>query len=375
VTLDAKEPSKDYQSRGAAALLGTHDGILSLRCGAGKTVVGLHAAAQLGVPILIAVDDKGLAKQWLGEIQWVLGLDLSDIGQMWGGRFDWQKRIAVASVQTLGSRIHSGRLPPEMTRHFGVVLFDEAHMMGAPYFNTAAPPFTGRRWGLSATPNRRDGFDSLLKYTLGPVVYSYLIPDLMPTVYFHYLPTRLNVDDPAVKGGVFATNNKFHYGKCYGYLAREDKARRDRIAATIQLALDAGRQVLVLSHSKDMVDLLVGYFPNGGITRGGVSDERHDYVVKNCNPVIAIMKRGKQALNKPALDTVFITDPFSSPDVLQQTMGRALRSFGGAKKDPKIVFFEDRHIRPLAALCGKLRSALARWPAHKGGRITYKNTT
>ena len=59
ITLDAKEPDKDYQSSGSSALLSANDGILCLRCGAGKTVVSLHSAAQLQTPILVVVDERG----------------------------------------------------------------------------------------------------------------------------------------------------------------------------------------------------------------------------------------------------------------------------------------------------------------------------
>jgi len=372
VTLDAREPSKTYQREGAAALLQAHDGILCLRCGAGKTVVALHAAAQLGVPVLIVVDDKGLAKQWLTEIEQFLDIDMKDVGTIWGGKkFDWRKPITVATVQTLASRIADGTLPAEMTRHFGLVLLDEAHVMGAPYFNTAIPPFHGRRWGLSATPYRDDDFASLLTYTVGPVLYTYLTPDLKPTVYFKRLDTRLDYNQPMVQASTHDTFGKFHYGMAYGHLARAHPERTNAIVAEVQAAVSAGRQVLVLSHSREMVESLAHRFPNGGVTHGGVGDDEHWRVVRECNPVVAIMKRGKQALNKPSLDTVFICDPFSKPSVLQQTMGRALRAFGD-KKEPLIIFFEDKNVSELSALCGKIRRSLSRWPAHKGGRIPFK---
>jgi superfamily II DNA or RNA helicase len=243
--------------------------------------------------------------------------------------------------------------------------------MGAPYFSTAIPPFHGRRWGLSATPNRADDFDSLLKYTVGHVVYKYLTPELRPKVYFKRLPTpKLDLTSKKIAKEVCASNNKFHYAKAFGYLSTLSD-RTKRIVDDINQALAAGRQVLVLSHSRPMVEELGKHFPNGGVTHGGVKAKKHWEVVQNCNPVIAIMKRGKQALDKPSLDTVFICDPFSKPGVLQQTMGRVLRPHAD-KKPPIIVFFEDRNIPELSALCGKIRRSLHRWPADRGGRIPFK---
>ncbi len=372
VALDAKDPTKDYQSQGSQALLRVRDGILCLRCGAGKTVVSLHSAAQLGVPILVVVDDKGLARQWLDEIESCLGIPPDEVGQLWGTKkFSWQKPIAVATVQTLASRVSDGRLPPAMTRHFGVILLDEAHVMGAPYFNTAIPPFHGRRWGLSATPTRSDEYDSLLKYTVGPIVYSYLMPELMPEFWFVRLDTRLDFSKKDVFEACHDTNGKFHYGMTFGHLARAHPERTDKIVSVISDALHKGRSALVLSHSREFVESLEGRFPGGGVTHGGVKANDHWDVVKNCNPVISIMKRGKQALDKPELDTIFVCDPFSKEEVLQQVMGRALRPYQG-KQRVLVVVFEDRYIDEMSHLCGKIRRKLSRWPAHKGGRIKYR---
>lgn len=371
VVLDAKEPEKDYQRRGSAALLATHDGILCLRCGAGKTVVGLHSAAQLGVPILITVTDEGLAEQWMEEIEDFLGIDSKDVGYVGGGKFNWKKAITIAQVNTLAKRADEDRLPPEMLHHFGVIISDEAHVMGAPYFNNAIPPFHGRRWGLSATPDREDGFDTLLRYTIGEVVYTYLTPDLRPDFVFRQLPTTLNLADKVVHENTHDKTNKFHFGMTYGFIARTNKdGRTDRIVKDIQAALDSDRQVLVLAHSKEMTEILGARFPNAGVVNGDVKGKERRRRIRECNPVIAIMTLGKQALNKPMLDTLFLVEPFAKKGVLQQTMGRVLRKYYG-KKHPMVIVFEDKYIKQLAALCGKIRWLLSHWPAHKGGKIPY----
>lgn len=372
VILDFKEPTKDYQRAGSAALLDVYDGILCLRCGAGKTVVALHTAAQLNVPILIVVTDSGLAVQWQGAITAFLGIPAEEIGYIGGGKFDWKKKICVAQVSTLAKRATEFLLPNEMLHWFGVIIPDEAHVMGAPYFNNAIPPFAGRRWGLSATPEREDEFDSLLSTTLGDVVFTYLTPDLIPTFLFRHLPTTLNYNDPIIKAGTHDTNGEFHYGMTFGYLARTNKDRRvDLIAKDVKAAVASGRQVLVLAHSREMVDLLGEAIPGSGTVHGGVKGKERDRRIRECNPVISVMILGKQALDKPSLDTLFVAEPFSKKGVLQQVMGRILRIFSG-KRDPMVVIYEDPAIRELGHLCGKLRKLLNTWPANKGGRIPYE---
>jgi superfamily II DNA or RNA helicase len=371
VVLDAKEPSKTYQRDGSQALLSVWDGILTLRCGAGKTVVGLHTAAQNKNPILIVVQDKGLARQWMEEIEEFLGIPAKEVGRVGGDKspFDWEKKICVAIVNTLAIRVQEGTLPPEMTRHFGTILLDEAHTMGAPFFNTAIPPFHGRRWGLSATPTREDGFDSLLQYTMGDVVYEYLMPDLKPTVFFRSLPTILNTTDKRVKEATHDSTGMLHFGKLYDYFASLDR-RVTTIANDVKISLNDGRQVLILTHSRAMCEALAAKLPGAGVVHGDVGELERLKRIRNCNPVIAIMRLGKQALNKPSLDTLFICEPFRKEAMLQQCIGRILRNYGG-KKSPSAVFYEDTQIEPMFKLCNKIRRSLYYWPAKKGGRIPY----
>jgi superfamily II DNA or RNA helicase len=268
--------------------------------------------------------------------------------------------------------VAAGTLPVEMTRYFGVVLFDEAHLMGAPYFNTAAPPFHGRRWGLTATPTREDGFDSLLRYTVGSVVYSYLIPDLKPTVFFKRLPTRPNFNKLEVKELTHdAYKKQLHFGMLYSYFASHCDERTEQIVKEVKGAVAEGRQVLVLTHSRVMCEKLGELIPGAGVCHGGVKEDDRIRHIRECNPVIAIMQLGKEALNKPSLDTLFVCEPFTKKGPLQQTMGRVLRSFSG-KKAPIVVFFEDVYIRPLLLMCNKLRQSLIRWPSFKGGSIPFK---
>lgn len=373
VQLDRMEPTKTYQTDGARALLNTYDGILCLRCGAGKTVTSLHAASQLNQPILVIVNDKGLARQWADSAKMALGLEEEDIGRVGGDgqRFDWKKPLTIALVQTLASRAADNSLPAEMVQHFGVILCDEAHTLGAPYFNLAIPPFPGRRWGLSATPKREDGFDSLLEYTLGRVVYTYLRPNLSPTFIFRRTDVVLDVSNKAVKDATHTGAGKFHHGRTYGWFARDRPDRTDMIAADIRECLAKGRQVLVLTHSREMTEILAERFENAGTCHSGVPEAERIYRINNCNPVIAVMQLGKQALDKPSLDTLMLCEPTTKKGVLQQVMGRILRTYDGKRK-PLVFVYEDRYIKELSGMCQKIRQRLRTWPEAMGGQIPYK---
>jgi len=374
VVLDSQDPTQTFQHEAAEALFQTYDGILTLRCGAGKTVVALHVAAAFGHPILVIVQDKGLAKQWVEEIEQFLGIPEKEIGRIGGDRspFTWKNtKITIAIVNTLALRVQDGTLPPEMTRYFGTIICDEAHLMAAPFFNLAVPPFHGRRIGLSATPTREDGFDSLLSYTFGNVVYRYLKPALMPFVYFRKLPTTLDLSDEDIVQKTHDSTRALHFGRLYDYFSTID-ARVEKIAQDVKAALKEGRQILILTHSRAMCDALHAKLPTAGVCHGGVGEKERLRRIKTMNPVIAIMRLGKQALNKPSLDTLYVVEPFRKTAILQQTMGRILRIYTG-KKEPVVVFYEDSLIEPMFKLCRAIRRSLSNWPAHKGGRIRFKD--
>lgn len=371
VVLDKQAPHLSFQRDGVAALQGTYDGILCLRCGAGKTVCALHAAAALKTPILVIVDEDGLMQQWKAAVANCLELEDPVVGIVGGGKFDWEHDVVIASVRTLARRAREGGLPPAMTRRFGVIIPDECQVMGAPYFNSALPEFHGRRWGLSATPHREDQYDPLLRFSLGPVVFTYLEPESKPHFYFLRLPTKNFSREEEER--VYTVAERFHFTSSYGVLAERD-TRTELIAHDIRLAVKKGRTVLVLSQSVRMCEALAVALPEAGLITGKVSGKKRMTILAGKNPVICIMKIGEKALDKANLDTIFIVDPLAKSGRLQQLMGRALR-LKADKKRPVVIAIEDHEIGPLRGLCNKMRRLLARWPDDQGGAIPFSTIT
>jgi superfamily II DNA or RNA helicase len=371
IVLDSQRPDLSFQTEGVAALQSCYDGILQLRCGGGKSPVVLHAAAALKGPILIVVDELGLAEQWRRTIRRFITTGDPVIGEVGDGKKDWKHDITVASVRTIAKMVQAGEITPEMSRHFAVVVYDEVQVMGAPVVNLAVGAFHGRRWGCSATPERDDSFNSLLRFGLGRVIYTYLMPESKPNFYFLRLPTSpLNAVQKQV---VYARGGKFHFGLAYSVLA-EDVRRTALIVHEINLALSRGRQVLVLSSSKKMCKMLKAALPQAGLVTGDVSGKLRIERIQTCNPVVAVMKVGEKALDKPNLDTVFIVDPVSKQRRLQQILGRVLRIYEG-KPPPTVVAFEDYNIKELRRACSRMRSTLNQWPEDQGGAIGHRTLT
>lgn len=157
----------------------------------------------------------------------------------------------------------------------------------------------------------------------------------------------------------------------YGFLARRRPKRTADIVMDIRTALNIGREVLVLTHSRDMCESLAQHFPNAGVIHANVPPKKRTEIIRTKNPVISIIQLGKQALNKPKLDTLFLLEPTKKEGAVQQIMGRILR-VAADKFQPVVVIYDDENIPMLAKMCASIRTTLRNWPRSKGGRIDFK---
>ena len=109
----------------------------------------------------------------------------------------------------------------------------------------------------------------------------------------------------------------------------------------------------------------------GGIMIGDIKLEERMKMLREKQVVFSIMKYGREGLDEQSLDTVFVCEPMSQKNGLQQLMGRVLRKKAG-KRTPVVVFFED-NIGPMIGMCTNLRRHLRSWPHDEGGPFTYEH--
>ena len=253
ITLDAIQPEDTTQRDALNALIEARGGILQLRCGAGKTVIALELIARRKVPTIIIVDNTTLMGQWLEEIARHLDVP-GGVGVIEGGKFDWQKPIVLATYQTLAKR--SNRITEAFRRRFGIAVWDEGHHTGAPTFARTADMFYGRRYALTATPKRADGFHVIYDMHIGPVLYKNLKQDLKPRIEFLWSGFGVEEKDPYAIAATHSKTGELHLGKLAGYFGNHMPRLRFIIENIRQLRTE-GRKVLVLSSSIDsLVNLL-----------------------------------------------------------------------------------------------------------------------
>lgn len=253
ITLDAKYPNETTQRDAVNALLRANGGTLQLRCGGGKTVIALHLVAATQVPTLIVAPEGALLDQWRRAVEDYLELP-EGVGLIRGKIFDWQKPVVLATYTTLAN--NAGSYPEEMRRWFGQVFYDEGHHLSAAKWCLAATIIYGKRFVLSATPEREDGTHLLAEAHCGPVLYKNLQQPLKPTVEFVWTGFSLDLLDAGVASYVHDRTGEVHHGMLARYLGHW-QARNAYIVGMLRELIRGGRHVLYLGHSVEgLVNLL-----------------------------------------------------------------------------------------------------------------------
>ena len=149
-------------------------GIVVLPCGAGKTVVGLGALVRLATRTLILVTNTVAAKQWIREILDKTTLGKDDVGE-YDGTAKEIRPVTVATYQILVYRRKRDGGFPHMEifrrENWGLVIYDEVHVLPAPIFRATSEIQSRRRLGLTATLVREDGRETDVFSLIGPKRY------------------------------------------------------------------------------------------------------------------------------------------------------------------------------------------------------------
>ncbi len=157
------------------------NGVVVLPCGAGKTVVGLAALAQAGAHTLIVVTSVLAARQWIAELLAKTDIDPELVGEYSGHRKQ-VRPITVATYQVLAWRdpaipedAELAEAHPHLAlfdaQQWGLIVYDEVHLLPAPVFRITARIQAVRRLGLTATLVREDGKEPDVFSLIGPKRY------------------------------------------------------------------------------------------------------------------------------------------------------------------------------------------------------------
>ena len=170
---------REYQEEAAKSLVGdkgpgTGFGTIVLPCGAGKTVVGMTIMSMLKTSTLIVTTNISAVHQWIEELLDKTDLTKDDIAEYTGENKEI-KPVTVATYQVLTWRPNKEGDYPHFKlfkeRDWGLIIYDEVHMLPAPVFRVTAEIQAIRRVGLTATLVREDGCEGYVFSLVGPKRY------------------------------------------------------------------------------------------------------------------------------------------------------------------------------------------------------------
>ena len=163
---------RPYQKEAAEGFWHGGSGVVVLPCGAGKTIVGAAAMATAGATTLILVTNTMSARQWKSELLKRTSLTEDEIGEYSGARKEIRP-VTIATYQVMTTRRQGVYAHLELfdARDWGLIIYDEVHLLPAPVFRFTADIQARRRLGLTATLVREDGMEGEVFSLIGPKRY------------------------------------------------------------------------------------------------------------------------------------------------------------------------------------------------------------
>ena len=163
---------RPYQELAAEGFWHGGSGVVVLPCGAGKTIVGAAAMAHAKATTLILVTNTIAARQWREELLQRTTLTDDEIGEYSGAKKEIRP-VTIATYQVMTKKKNGvyAHLDLFDTHDWGLIIYDEVHLLPAPIFRFTADIQSRRRLGLTATLVREDGMEGEVFSLIGPKRY------------------------------------------------------------------------------------------------------------------------------------------------------------------------------------------------------------
>ena len=319
---------RDYQVEQVDAFLNACDnptkmgGIVSIKCGGGKTVIAINIACRLKLKTLFISHKDFLNVQFAERVK-MFSPD-STIGIIKQNKVDIDnKDFVVGSLQSIAMRDYD----PDIFKDFGLVIIDEVHHCSAEVFSQAliktCSPFV---LGLSATLNRKDGLRKVFEWFIGKQVIKLInnTDDNDIDVKYYYFISN----NPEYNRIETMFNGKISAVKMLGNVVSY-KPRTQFIVEAIKENMTKERQLLVLSERKALLNDIYTLLNNDsdfdytmGYYIGGMSQTKLNESAK-ANIILATTHMSSEGLDIPTLNSLILVSPMSD---IEQSVGRILRS-------------------------------------------------
>ena len=308
-------------------------GVIVLPCGAGKTIVGIAAMCMMERSTLVLTTGITSVKQWHREILDKTDLQEDQVAEYTGDT----KEIAPVTLATYQILTHRNDKTEEFP-HFdifnkqdwGLIIYDEVHLLPAPVFRVTAQIQARRRLGLTATLVREDGREADVFSLIGPKKYDVPWRELEQRGWIAEANcTEIRVglpDDQRMEYAVAEWRNKYR-------IASENPAKEHVVAALLDRYPDS--RVLIIGQYLKQLRLLRKRFNIPLITGQTANVEREDLYAKFRTGEVRsliLSKVGNFALDLPDANVLIqVSGTFGSRQEEAQRLGRILRPKSGGE--------------------------------------------
>ncbi|AKT50241.1 DNA repair helicase XPB [Arsenicicoccus sp. oral taxon 190] len=322
---------RPYQRQAVDGFWDGGSGVVVLPCGAGKTLVGAGAMARAGATTLILVTNTVSARQWRDELVRRTSLTEDEIGEYSGARKEIRP-VTIATYQVLTTR-RKGVFPHlELldARDWGLILYDEVHLLPAPIFRMTADLQARRRLGLTATLVREDGRESDVFSLIGPKRYDAPWKDIEAQGWIapaDCVEVRVTLPDAhRMAYAVAEPDERYRLASC----AEQKDAVVERLVAR-----HAGEPTLVIGQYLDQLEGLAGRLDAAIITGATSVRERERLFGAFRSGEISLLVVSKVAnfsIDLPeASVAIQVSGTFGSRQEEAQRLGRVLRPKGDGR--------------------------------------------
>lgn len=316
---------REYQKDAVELFFEGGSGVVVLPCGAGKTLVGAGAMARADTTTLVLVTNTVSARQWRSELLKRTTLTEDDIGE-YSGQVKQVRPVTIATYQILTARRQGeyAHLALLDALDWGLIVYDEVHLLPAPVFKLTAELQARRRLGLTATLVREDGRESDVFSLIGPKRFDAPWKEIEAQGFISPAACyEVRIDLPA--------DERLEY-------AASADDERYRLAATAPaklgvvrdlVAKHAGERILVIGQYLDQIDELADALGAPKLTGATPVDERERLYQEfrvGVTPVLVVSKVANFSVDLPeATVAIQVSGSFGSRQEEAQRLGRLLR--------------------------------------------------
>ncbi len=333
---------RDYQTSAIASFyrgggLEGGSGVIVLPCGAGKTIVGIGVMDQLKTETLILVTNTVALRQWREEL-----LDKTDLPAEMIGEYSGEKKeirpVTIATYNILTYRrkktdkfVHFDLF---MSKNWGLIIYDEVHLLPAPVFRLTSEIQSKRRLGLTATLIREDGMEADVFSLIGPKKFDMPWKILEKSSWIaEALCTEIRIPIPEhlrVQYAVASDREKFR-------IASENEGKIEIVRRI--LAHHSGANILIIGQYLSQLKEIASRFRLPlitGVTPTATREDLYGRFKRGEVSILVVSKVANFSVDLPDANVaVQISGTFGSRQEEAQRLGRILRP----KKDENRAYF------------------------------------